>query len=307
MVTSASIVPWKRIGTALDHPHSAEEAVRLSQLDYFVEKRPIKTTIGHRHVNVRRHYATVRMDTEQPLGIVKSVYSVVQNRDAFSFLSPLANREVFIEYGGTIDGGRKAFLLVRLPHVMRIGPSRDEIRPFLLAVNSHDGSSNIVVKPLAIRFACSNAIPAILRNSDPGISIRHTQLAHERIHQMRSLLARTGEMFTQLEYLLNRLASKHMTPKQISQFLKELVPENPDAESHARTDNMRRRILRLHENGIGSDVHRNTLFGLVNSVTEMVDHQSTGDANKHLKSVLFGGSGEKLVTRALQLAESMVN
>jgi phage/plasmid-like protein (TIGR03299 family) len=306
MIHNSSPVPWERIGVSLGRPETAEEAVRLAHLDYRVEKKDLKAVVGRSRVDIEGHYATIRMDNGRCLGIVKGRYSVVQNSEAFSFLSPIANKELFIETGGVVDGGRRAWLLVRLQQEMRIGPSRDAMRRYLLVVNSHDGSTNIVVKPTVLRIVCSNAIPAILRGSDPEIRIRHTAQAHDRLTEVQALLSQTKGTFEQLEYVYNRMSLKRVTDKQILDYVKTLVPDSSDVESHTRTENIRNHILHLHETGIGAKVFRGTVMGLLNSVSELTDHQVTRDANKHLKSVLFGGAGEKLKNRALQLAESML-
>ena len=147
MSHNLSPVPWARVGIPLRSPETAEEAVRLAHLDYLVEKKRLMAVVGRSRVDVDGHYATIRMDNGRCLGIVKGRYSVVQNIEAFAFLTPIANKELFIETGGVIDAGRKAWLLVRLPQEMRIGPSRDAMRKYLLVVNSFDGSTNVVVKP----------------------------------------------------------------------------------------------------------------------------------------------------------------
>ena len=54
-------------------------------------------------------------------------------------------------------------------------------------------------------------------------------------------------------------------------------------------------------------MHRGTLFGAFNAVTELVDHYSNqNNASRQLKSMWFGGSGEQLKIRAYKLAESML-
>jgi phage/plasmid-like protein (TIGR03299 family) len=306
MQQNSSIVPWERVGIPLGRPETAEDAVRLAHLDYQVEKKRLLAVVGRSRMDVEGHFATIRMDNGRCLGIVKNRYSVVQNSEAFSFLTPIANKELYIETGGVVDAGRKAWLLVRLPSEMRIGPSRDGMRKCLLVVNSHDGSTNIVVKPTVLRIVCSNAIPAVLRGSDPEIRIRHTAQAHDRLSEIRALLDQTKGTFEQIEYVFTRMSLKRVTNEQILDYVKKLIPDSADAESHARTENMRNQILRLHENGIGAKAFRGTVMGILNSVSEMTDHQATRDANKHLKSVLFGGAAEKLKNRALQLAESML-
>jgi len=297
---------WQRAGVSFHHPLSVEDAVRLSGLEYTVDKKPVKTAFGRSHVPLQGFFAAVRRDNGHCLGIMKNRYTIVSNQEAMTLLTPIANKELFIEAGGTIDGGKKAFLLARLPQEMRIGPSRDAVRRYLIVVNSFDSSTGIVVKPTSVRVRCSNAIPGILRGSEPEIRLRHTRDVHNRLLEAQNLIRRAEDTFIQLEYMFNRFSLRRLTNKELMDYVRRLVPENELAESHARTENLRKRVLEAHESGIGAETYRGTLMGLVNSVSEVVDHAPTKDTNKMLKSVFFGGSGERLKLRAFELAESML-
>jgi hypothetical protein len=89
--------------------------------------------------------------------------------------------------------------------------------------------------------------------------------------------------------------------------VKALVPDNPEAESKTRTENIRNQILTLHDDIPEASMHRGTLFGALNAISEYTDHDSNQkDPSKQLRSIWFGGSGEQLKQRAFKLAESML-
>src|SRR4026209_63472 len=64
-------VPWHRLGTKLDQPATAREAIEAAGLNYAVELKPLKTTDG---TDVWTRKATVRMDTNDVLGVVGNGY-----------------------------------------------------------------------------------------------------------------------------------------------------------------------------------------------------------------------------------------
>ena len=64
-------VPWHRLGTKLDQPATAREAIQASGLDYLVELKPLKTNDG---TEVPSRKATVRTDTSDVLGVVGNGY-----------------------------------------------------------------------------------------------------------------------------------------------------------------------------------------------------------------------------------------
>ena len=103
------------------------------------------------------------------------------------------------------------------------------------------------------------------------------------------------------------MALRKVSSQQLVDYVKTLVPDNPEAESKTRTENTRNHILYLHDDTKEAAMHRGTLFGAFNAVTELVDHYTnSNNASKQLKSMWFGGSGEQLKLRAYKLAESML-
>ncbi|HMP16217.1 MAG TPA: hypothetical protein PKD72_04280, partial [Gemmatales bacterium] len=76
-------VPWHQLGTKLDKPPTAREAIQAAGLNYQVDLVRIATLVGQ-PVDQRR--ATVRDDTKEVLGIVGNSYIPAQNQQAFGFL-----------------------------------------------------------------------------------------------------------------------------------------------------------------------------------------------------------------------------
>ena len=300
-------VPWQRLGTVLDHPATAEEAINSCGLDYEVQKRRLRAVLkGRGQVDVPNHFATVRMDTGRVLGVVGNRYEVVQNTESFRFFDPLVSRdEAVYETAGVIDGGRAMWLLAKLPDYIRIGKRGDPIQKYLLLVNSHDGSSQIRCKLTPVRVICKNSLSMALAGADQEVKIRHTAQAPAKLEEAHQLLGLWNSLYLQLDYIFNRMALKKISAKQLQEYVQALVPNNADAENTTRTENQRSKILELHESGIGTEIHRGTLFGAYNAVTEYVDHQDAKDPAKHLKSIWFG-SGDRLKQRAFSLAEDLL-
>lgn len=82
--------------------------------------------------------ANVRDRDSQVLGVVSDRYKVVQNEDAFAFTDELLGEGVTYETAGSLQNGRRTWILAKLPqrYIIR----GDEIDPYLVFMNSHDGS-----------------------------------------------------------------------------------------------------------------------------------------------------------------------
>jgi phage/plasmid-like protein (TIGR03299 family) len=302
-------VPWHQLGRRLDKPATAAEAMEAANLDYTVVKKPLKAIIHNKHyADVPNAFATVRTDTNVVLGVVGSRYEPVQNRDAFSFFDPLVDRsEAIYHTAGVLGTGSKIWLLAKLPDYIRVGKKADPVEKFVLLYNSHDGSSVVRCKLTPIRVVCNNTLTAALSGAEQEVRIRHTPSAAEKLQEAHKLLGLTNQLYTQLDYIFNRMALRKLSPQQLVEYCKTLVPDNPEAENNTRTENIRNQILYLHDDIPEAKMHKGTLFGALNAISEYTDHNSDQkDPNKMLRSIWFNGSGELLKQRAFKLAESML-
>jgi phage/plasmid-like protein (TIGR03299 family) len=298
--------PWHNLGVKLDQPATAEEAIISAGLDYAVVKKPLQAVINKRqHVQIPNQFATVRTDTHQVLGVVGSRYEPIQNRAAFAFFDALVGSdEAIYETAGAINRGEKIWILARLPGFIKLN-GRDIINKYLLLYNSHDGSSLVRAKLTPVRVVCMNTLSVALAGTDQEVRIRHTPSAAERLEEAHKLLGLSNDLYDLLETIFRRMSLKKVSEKQLMDYIQRLIPDNPESERKTRTDNMRQRILELHDTAEGSAPIRGTAFGAYNALTEYVDHVvNTKDPNKRLNSIWFGG-GEKLKVRAFQLAQDM--
>ena len=135
--------PWHGLGTRLDNPATATEAIVAAGLDYQVELTRLTTIDG---IPVPQRVAVVRSDTQDVLGVVSPAYVPVQNRQAFGFLDAIA-AEGGIRYhtAGALRRGERVWLLGKLPGEIRVKDSDDVTEKYLLLSNSHDGSSALRV------------------------------------------------------------------------------------------------------------------------------------------------------------------
>ena len=301
-------VPWHKLGRRLDRPATAAEAMEGANLDYTVVKKPLRAIIhGRQYAEVPNAFATVRSDTNQVLGVVGSRYEPVQNRDAFCFFDPLVDRdEALFHSAGALGRGERIWLLAKLPDYIKVGRKQDPVEQYLLLYNSHDGSSHIRVKLTPIRVVCNNTLSVALSGSEQEVRIKHTQSAQEKLQDAHKILGLTNQLYQELDHIFNRMSLRKVTDKQLLDYANQLIPDNPEAESNARTQNLRKKIIEIHDSKADAAIHRGTVFGAFNAVTELTDHYSNmEDMNKQLKSMWFG-SGERLKKQAFQLAQAML-
>ena len=124
--------PWHGLGTQVDEAPTSADALRLAGLDWKVERKPIQVCGGRK---VDNFFANVRSSDGAVLGVVSDRYQVVQNAEAFAFTDALIEGEVRYETAGSLMGGRKIWLLAKLPDREIVG---DKTEPYLCFSNTHD-------------------------------------------------------------------------------------------------------------------------------------------------------------------------
>lgn len=131
--------PWHGLGTMVEEAPNSEEALELAGLNWNVESRPIFTDdvreIPHWRSNIRDKDNAI-------LGIVSDRYRIVQNSEAFAFTDSLIGGDVRYETAGSLSGGKRVWLLAKMPTVKVLD---DDTDPYLCFTNSFDGTGAIKV------------------------------------------------------------------------------------------------------------------------------------------------------------------
>lgn len=307
----AGEVPWHRLGTRLEEPATAREAIDAAGLDYLAELQDMHTQDG---TPIPKRKAVVRSDSGKVLGVVGNTYVPVQNHQAFGFLDAVvAEGSLRYHTAGALGLGERVWMLAKLPDDIRVKNSDDITEKYLLLSNSHDGSSSLRVHFTPIRVVCANTLAIAARNGrGQGVSIIHKGDLITKVRQAQEVLGLAKRFYDDAQEQIDRLARHYPSLRQLEEYFRQVYPDSPDGES-ARTKNVRQEMLRLFEHGIGHDIPeiRHTTWTALNAVTEYVDHyrstrgkSMTERASNRLESAWFG-SGARLKERAWNLALQM--
>lgn len=132
--------PWHGLGTQVMEAPNSKEALKLAGLDWKVVQEPLITGAGDM---VDGYKANVRNTDNRVLGVVGDRYRIVQNEEAFAFTDDLLGYGVRYETAGSLQGGKKVWMLAHMPQEYII--VGEHISPYLLFSNSHDGSGAVKV------------------------------------------------------------------------------------------------------------------------------------------------------------------
>src|SRR5262249_10534005 len=130
--------PWHGLGVPLENPPTIAEGIRAAGLAWEVSLQPLVTAGGGRPVPA---YATIRQSDGAILGGVGPQYQPLQNADAFQFFQPFLDAgQASLHTAGSLAGGKRVWVLVKLNRdPLTVAPG-DEVEKYLLLSNSHDGT-----------------------------------------------------------------------------------------------------------------------------------------------------------------------
>ena len=125
------------------------------------------------------------------LGIVSDKYKIVQNHEAFDFTDSLIGEGCTYETAGSLKGGKKVFLLAKLPQKMII---EDAVDPYVCFTNSHDGFGAIQACMTPIRVVCNNTLNLALSKATRKWSTKHVGDIDNKLEkQLYDVLIDLGE------------------------------------------------------------------------------------------------------------------
>ena len=145
--------PWHGLGTVVSEALTSAEALKEAGLDWRVYQQPIFTNFGK---VIEGYRANVRSTDDKVLGVVSDRYKVVQNDEAFEFTDELLGEGVRYETAGSLQGGRKIWLLAKLPEMYVM--AGDRVSSYLVFSNTHDGSGAVRAAITPVRVVCNNTL-----------------------------------------------------------------------------------------------------------------------------------------------------
>lgn len=292
--------PWHGLGTMVEEAPDSREALIAAGLDWDVVQRPVFTQDG---VKVPGYFANVRQQDGSILGVVTSRYKVVQNRDAFGFTDALLGDGVRYETAGSLMGGRKTWILAKLP--TRYIIQGEQILPYLVFSNTHDGSGAIKIAMTPIRVVCNNTLNLALDTADRSWSIHHTGDIAAKLEDARETLFTAEDYMNELGKGFEDLSRKRLTDADVDEYIKEMLPIADDA-----SETTEKNILRLRKDVATRYFNAPDLQGLrkngyrfINAVSDFATHAAPIRRTRNYQENLFNKTmeGNPLTDKAYRL------
>lgn len=279
IVTNRSL-PWHTVGQQTDGATTAQEALEMAQLNWKVKvsEEPVMTEVEGKKISLEHKFLTYRNHPKtglSALGVVGNRYTPIQNEEAFDFINHLVDESGAIyESAGSLGNGERVFMTLKLPNTMLLANGQDKIDQYILAINSHDGSSAFTVAVTPMRIVCTNQIRLALKNAVAKISLKHTSGAKAKVEQARQTLGLVFQYQEAFEKEVQSLIERELSDADYKRFVEKLIPIPKVLEASARKLNSveatRSELMGLWK-APTQQLTPNTAWSAYNAVAEYVD------------------------------------
>ena len=292
--------PWHGLGTRVLTAPASKEALEVAGLNWKVIQEPVYTKANEL---IEGYKANVRDSDRKVLEVVTNRYKVIQNEEAFSFTDSLLGEGVRYETAGSLQGGKKVWLLARMPQDYIITGER--ISPYLVFSNTHDGSGAIKVALTPIRVVCNNTLNLALSTAKRSWSMIHTGDIQGKLEEAKDTLFKAEAYMDELGKEIEDLRMKRMSDQQVLDYIEILLPldENMTAQQ-------KKNIIRLQEDmkmryfdapdlkGVGKNAYR-----FINAVSDFATHAAPLRKTANYKENVFSRTveGNPLIDKAYQM------
>ena len=295
--------PWHGLGTMVAEAPNSKDALRLAGLNWKVLQKPVYT---ENEELIQGYKANVRDTDRKVLGVVTDRYKVIQNEEAFAFTDTLLGEGVRYETAGSLQEGRRVWMLARLPREFIIGGER--ISPYMVFSNTHDGSGAVKTALTPIRVVCNNTLNLALRTAKRSWSMIHTGDISGKIEEAKNTLLLADEYMTALGQEFENLRKIKLSEKQVLDYIKILLPmeENYSLLQKRGVEKLRADMkMRYFDAPDLKDVGNNG-YRFVNAVSDFATHSTPRRKTANYKENIFArtADGNPMIDRAYQLVKA---
>lgn len=293
--------PWHGLGQKLTPEADIETWIMEAGLSYEILAAPVEYVFDGVRQQMSDRVALHRSDTGEGLHVVSTKYKVTQPVEAIEFFRDLADERGFkLETAGSLFNGRQYWALARTPHEFTL-PGDDKVRAHLLMYSGCDGTANTAAY-VHTRVVCNNTLRAAIGERG-NLVVRRSHRAvwdHAEVKRELGLLKDEWKVFADQA---RTLAERKLKDQESLEVLARVfgTADRPADERYTLPT-----IKAVHDlyagAGIGMSLKaaHGTAWGLLNAVTEYVDHHKGADQSARLQNAWFREAGVNLKARAME-------
>ena len=305
--------PWHGLGQQLKPGATIEQWRKAAGMNFSIYTSPVQfespEAVGD-PMTFDGHNVLYRSDTKMPLAVVSDKYQVVQPKEVLEFYRDLTVGAGFnLETAGVLKGGKKYWALASIGKEAKI--LDDQIKGYLLLGSACDGSMATTAMFTSIRVVCNNTLGFAMNEADSGkakavVRINHrTSFDEAKVKAQLGLAANSWDSFL---YNVNVWTKTKVDLVQAQAYFDKVASYTTTEGEEKVSERTSKYLMELFAGGgKGSDLKSadGTVWGLINAVTEFVDHHRGRSNDVRIDRAWFG-DGIKTKELATDLANELV-
>jgi phage/plasmid-like protein (TIGR03299 family) len=246
-----------------------------------------------------------RSDTSSPLSVVSSGYNIVQPLEVLEFYRDLVDTAgLELETAGVLFGGRRFFALANTEK-MAVLPGDDKVKGYLLLTTSCDGTLATTAQFTSVRVVCNNTLSVAVKDNNTRIKVPHNRVW--KPSEVKEQLGFIDQGWNRFSEQIGILAEKTVERDKAVEYLIELFGDPTIGVEDQNPAVMQKcaNVWALFKGeGMGSKLPsaEDTMWGLLNSITETIDHHTGHRTTDARMNSAWLGEGNNLKSKAFELA-----
>lgn len=290
---------WRNVGAEVNG-NSVKEIILQAGLDYEVVKEPIYTGAGEL---IPDQYVTRQKNEPVFFGTVGSKYEIIQNVDAFAFVDNMVESGLRFEKAGQTAGGM-IYIIASLDRFDIFG---DEMTPYIIFQNSHNGSIPMKAALTTLRIVCQNQFTVAFKEASNVVKVRHTANANQRLAEARRIMHEAINYRSSVNKLAEHLNSIKVNSIAANRIATELFPytEKDSKLKIERAEEARSTLLHIYRHDDDLANHRGTGWGIFNAYSDLVTHAQPNRITKNWEENKFVHVLNTNMNNAINIIESV--
>ena len=296
--------PWHGLGNKLTTLQPLDVWKRQAGMDWMIEESEVRYITGNHTVGAIHSFpeqkVLYRSDTKRPLAVVSKRFQVVQPDEVLEFYRDLTEHAGFeLETAGVLKEGRKFWALARTGQSTTL-KGKDQVNGYLLLATACDGSLATTAQFTSVRVVCNNTLQIALGDNRGAVKVPHRSEFNADV--VKQQLGITVAPWNRFVSKMKDLVACPVDPDSVDGLLRRVLVYPGQSGAPAVVNEQAVRSVRALYDGGGRGAQlassRGTAWGLLNSVTEYVDHHRRARSDDHRREAAWFGQGAQFKQRA---------
>lgn len=302
--------PWHGLGNQLPINQPIEAWQQAAGMDWEIKEAEVLYSVASEGLHVKPFPASkvlYRSDNLAPLSVAGNRYKVVQPREVLEFYRDLVAAGGYeLETAGVLKGGRKLWALARTGQQTLL-KGGDTVKAYLLLATSCDGTLCTTAQFTSVRVVCNNTLQLAIGERASAVKVPHsTKFDPVAVKDELGLgLSAWDSFLASMRGMADRPVNKFETMK----YLVEVLGDRDVPLADQPNQKALQSVYALFAGaGKGSALASadGTAWGLLNAVTEYVDHARRARNQDYRLDSAWFGQGAQIKGRALEQAMRLI-